>query len=171
MAPIPSFCLMKCGSRPLAVAVENVGQGLELDGLVSLSLCPPQIAGLCPYHSQVLPVATLEGERAAGLPGPPTAEPRGSLRERPCWRAIGAGNLGPRIDPGGTVIATARPSRHEPVKGSRRGRDGRADPPRGNRPCPARRRGDLAGLRDLVVNWYLQIRESAATANRDPAGV
>ena len=58
MAALPSFCLVRCDSRPLAVAVENVAQVLEIDALVKLSLCPPAIAGLCPYHRQVVPVAS-----------------------------------------------------------------------------------------------------------------
>ena len=119
MAAIPSFCLMQCDSRPLAVAVENVAQVLELDGLVSLSLCPPQIAGLCPYHRQVVPVAALDGDRAAELPRAQKGRAAGKpTRETVLVLQSEQGIWGLRIDPGGTVITAARPSRHEPVRGA-----------------------------------------------------
>ena len=59
MAADGSFCLFHCESLPFAVAVANVAEIAEVDALVCIGLCPPRIAGLCPYHRQVVPVVTL----------------------------------------------------------------------------------------------------------------
>ncbi len=164
MDTVPSFCLVRCESRPLAVAVENVAQVLELDKLVRISLCPPQIAGLCPYHRQVVPVAVFPRD-----PAPTMLEVQQS---RPSGKADGESVLilqtdqgvwGLKIDRGGTIITAARPSRHDPVK--------EAD---GSVTVGLIRHGGTdhalldasatwRGLRELVVNRYVQIRESAAT--------
>jgi len=173
MDTVPSFCLVRCESRPLAVAVENVAKVLELDSLVKISQCPPQIAGLCPYHRQVVPVATLPGSSS---PAMPDAQP-----SRPSVKAAGESVLilqtdqgvwGLRIDQGGTIITAARPSRHEPVEETDGSvtvgliRHGGTDHALLDASATWR------GLRNLVVNWYVQIRESAAAgATHDPGGI
>ena len=165
MATTPSFCLVRCESRPLAVAVENVAEVLELDTLVRISLCPPQIAGLCPYHRQVVPVAALPGGSSPLVPEALESRPSGKAgRESVVILQTDQGVWGLKIDRGGTIITAARPSRHDPIEGA----DGTVT-------VGVIRHGgtdhallDAAatwrGLRDLVVNWYVQIRESAATA-------
>lgn len=163
MATVPSFCLVRCESRPLAVAVENVAEVLELDSLVRISLCPSVIAGLCPYHRQVVPVAALPGDSSPWMPEAPESRPSGKAdRQSVLILQTEQGVWGLKIDQGGTIIAAASPSRHEPVKGD----DGTVT-------VGVVRHGgtdhallDAAatwrGLRDLVVNGYVQIRESAA---------
>src|SRR5208283_582771 len=76
MAADGSFCLFHCGSLPFAVAVANVAEIAEVDALVRIGLCPPRIAGLCPYHRQVVPVVTLGQDPSRSAT--PTAEQRNS---------------------------------------------------------------------------------------------
>jgi purine-binding chemotaxis protein CheW len=147
------------------VAIENVAQVLELDSLVRTALCPPGIVGLCPYHRQVVPVAALPGDQSAWKPD--ARENRASdksVGETVLIMQTEYGAWGLRIDRGGTVITAASPSRHEPVQ--------RAD---GTVTVGVVRHGgadhellDAAatwrGLRDMVGNWYVQIRETHAQA-------
>jgi purine-binding chemotaxis protein CheW len=50
----------------MAVAVESVAEVLETDSLVRLAWSPPQVAGMCSYHTDVIPVVVL-GPLARGL--------------------------------------------------------------------------------------------------------
>ena len=115
MAADGSFCLFHCESLPFAVAVANVAEIAEVDALVRIGLCPPRIAGLCPYHRQVVPVVTLGQDPSRTAP--PTAEQRNSgkaAREVVLIVQTGQGMWGILIDREGTSITTQRPSRHEP---------------------------------------------------------
>ena len=42
-----------------AAGLRDVAEILEVDALVRMSLCPPWIVGLCPYHREVVPVVSL----------------------------------------------------------------------------------------------------------------
>ena len=115
MAADGSFCLFHCESLPFAVAVANVAEIAEVDALVRIGLCPPRIAGLCPYHRQVVPVVTLGQDPSRTAP--PTAEQRISgkgARQVVLIVQTGQGMWGILIDREGTSITTQRPSRHEP---------------------------------------------------------
>jgi purine-binding chemotaxis protein CheW len=115
MAIEDSYCLFRCQSQPFAVDVGSVAEIAEVDALVRISLCPKRIAGLCPYHRQVVPVVAL---------GPDPAQPS-SAGEQPADRGKGSkylvlivqsaqGLWGILIDREGTTISLERPSRHEP---------------------------------------------------------
>jgi CheW-like domain len=164
MHTVPSFCLVRCDSRPLAVAVDNVAEVLELDSLVRISLCPPQIAGLCAYHRQVVPVAAPPGDPSTLMQESPETRPSGkACRESVLILQTDQGFWGLKIDPGGTTIVAARPSRHEPVEES----DGTVTVGLIRHGGTDHALLDAAatwrGLREIVVNWYVQIRESATT--------
>ncbi len=148
MVSAPSFCLFRCGTLALAVAVEDVAEIVETDSIVRISGCPPRIAGLCPYHRQVVPVVSLE-PRPAG--------------HRECGAVLilrtSHGPWGIRIDRDGTVISSARPSRHEPTEGG--GfvsigtiREGTADFALLDPGATWR------ALRDVIVNWYADTGEA-----------
>ena len=115
MAAEGSFCLFHCESLPFAVAVANVAEIAEVDALVRIGLCPPRIAGLCPYHRQVVPVVTLGQDPSRTAT--PTAEQRNSgkaAREVVLIVQTSQGIWGILIGREGTSITTQRPSRHEP---------------------------------------------------------
>jgi len=59
IAPKQWFCLFRGEAGPMAVAVEYVAAILETDTLVHLAWSPPQVAGLCSYHREVVPVVKL----------------------------------------------------------------------------------------------------------------
>ena len=162
MADLPSFCLVSCQTKPLAVAVENVAEVLELDSFVRISLCPPAIAGLCPYHGQVVPVAALSGDLA-----PPTEkvpQSRGSgkaVRESVLILQTEQGLWGLRVDRGGTIVIAARPSRHEPVMDA----DGSVTVGlirhAGSDHALLDAAATWRALREMVVHGYVKIRETA----------
>ncbi len=163
MAAEGSFCLFRCGSLPFAVAVAHVAEIAEVDALVRIGLCPPRIAGLCPYHRQVVPVVTLgqDPSRSAA----PAAEPRKSgkaAREVVLIVQTGQGIWGILIDREGTSITTQRPSRHEPKdEGDGVVTAGRIDH-EGVVHSLLDAEATWRGLRALVVNWYALFNESSA---------
>src|SRR5208282_2226127 len=115
MAAEGSFCLFHCESLPFAVAVTNVAEIAEVDALVRIGLCPPRIAGLCPYHRQVVPVVTLGQDPSPS--NTTNAEQRHSgkaAREVVLIVQTAQGMYGILIDREGTSITTQRPSRFEP---------------------------------------------------------
>src|SRR4051794_33237649 len=57
--PTRSWCFFKSDSRPFAISVEAVAEVVEADRLVRLSLCPPQILGLCNVRRDIVPVLAL----------------------------------------------------------------------------------------------------------------
>jgi purine-binding chemotaxis protein CheW len=57
--PLRSWCFFKSDSRPFAIGVEAVAEVVEADRLVRLSLCPPQILGLCNVRRDIVPVLSL----------------------------------------------------------------------------------------------------------------
>jgi len=163
MAAEGSFCLFHCESLPFAVAVANVAEIAEVDALVRIGLCPPRIAGLCPYHRQVVPVVTLgqDPSRTAR----PTAEQRNSgkaAREVVLIVQTSQGIWGILIGREGTSITTQRPSRHEPKDEG----DGVVTEGRINHQGVVYSLLDAEstwrGLRALVVNWYALFNESIA---------
>ena len=163
MAAAGSFCLFHCESLPFAVAVANVAEIAEVEALVRIGLCPPRIAGLFPYHRQVVPVVILgqDPSRAA----PPTAEQRNSskaARKVVLIVQTGQGLWGILIDREGTSITTQRPSRHEPKdEGDGVVTAGRIDH-RGVVHFLLDAESTWRGLRALVVNWYARCNESIA---------
>ncbi|QEH38259.1 hypothetical protein OJF2_68570 [Aquisphaera giovannonii] len=100
----PTYCLFRCDTRPLAMAVEHVAEIAEVGPLVRMSRCPRQVAGLFVYHQHVLPVLSLDGH-----PRAPDAVALVARTEAGLW-ALG-------IDRGGTQIVAARPARHDPARG------------------------------------------------------
>ena len=169
MAAEGSFCLFNCESLPFAVAVANVVEIAEVDALVRIGLCPPRIAGLCPYHRQVVPVVTLgqDPSRTAR----PTAEQRNSgkaAREVVLIVQTSQGIWGILIGREGTSITTQRPSRHEPKdEGDGVTTVGRIDH-QGVVYSLLDAESTWCGLRALVVNWYALFNES--TASPSPMG-
>jgi chemotaxis signal transduction protein len=53
------FCLFHGEAGPMAVTVDSVAEILRTDTLVRLAWSPPQVAGLCSYHRDVVPVVDL----------------------------------------------------------------------------------------------------------------
>ncbi len=75
-----SFCLFHSDAGPRAVSVEFVAAVLETESLVRLVWSPPQVAGLCPYHREVVPVMSMgptaigaEADRESGVDSRPEA--------------------------------------------------------------------------------------------------
>ena len=163
MAADGSFCLFHCESLPFAVAVANVAEIAEVDALVRIGLCPPRIAGLCPYHRQVVPVVTLGQDPSRTAP--PTAEQRISgkgAKEVVLIVQTGQGMWGILIDREGTSITTQRPSRHEPNdEGDGVVTEGRIDH-QGVVHSLLDAEATWRGLRALVVNWYALFNETIA---------
>jgi len=161
MAADGSFCLFHCGSLPFALPVANVAEIAEVDALVRISLCPPRIAGLYPYHRQVVPVVTLGQDPARGTT--PATEQRNSgkaAREVVLIVQTGQGMWGILIDRGGTSLSTQRPSRHEPKdEGDGVVTAGRIDH-QGVDHSLLDAEATWRGLRTLVVNWYALFNES-----------
>ena len=159
-----SFCLFHCESLPFAVAVANVAEIAEVDALVRIGLCPPRIAGLCPYHRQVVPVITLAQDPSRTAP--PTAEQRISgkgAKEVVLIVQTGQGMWGILIDREGTSITTQRPSRHEPNdEGDGVVIEGRIDH-QGVVHSLLDAESTWRGLRAMVVNWYALFNESSAS--------
>jgi chemotaxis signal transduction protein len=53
------FCLFRGDAGPMAVSVESVAEVLEIDTLVRMAWSPPNVAGMCSYHREVVPVVKL----------------------------------------------------------------------------------------------------------------
>jgi chemotaxis signal transduction protein len=170
MAPESSFCLFRCGSRALAVAVEDVAEIVETDALVRISSCPPRIAGLCPYHRQVVPVVSLEREVEHGARPLAARGRQEGRREAILILHAAQGPWGIRICRDGTTIRRARPDLHEP--GRERGAVVRVG---------SIREGETEfalidpgatwqALRELVVGWYARFGEAAPAARAGDPG-
>jgi hypothetical protein len=171
MVSDPSFCLFRCGSQPLAVAVDEVAEIVETEAIVRISACPPRITGLCPYHRQVVPVVTFDPDlgRAEGQPHPAghgrKAEPQAVLILRTAW-----GPWGIKINLDGTAITSARPAWHEPRGGGE-----------GFVSIGSIRQGETdhllldpgstwQAIRELILNWYARIGEAPFSSATLPAG-
>jgi len=166
MAADGSFCLFHCGSLPFALAVANVAEIAEVDALVRIGLCPPRIAGLYPYHRQVVPVVTLGQDPSRGAT--PAAEQRTSgkaAREVVLIVQTRQGIWGILIDRGGTSLSTQRPSPHEPKdEGDGVVIAGRIDH-QGVVHSLLDAEATWRGLRNMVVNWYAHSNESHAAVS------
>jgi chemotaxis signal transduction protein len=164
MAAEGSFCLFHCESLPFAVAVANVAEIAEVDALVRIGLCPPRIAGLCPYYRQVVPVVTLGQDPSRRAR--PTAEQRNSgkaAREVVLIVQTSQGIWGILIGREGTSITTQRPSRHEPKdEGDGVVTEGRIEH-QGVVYSLLDAESTWHRLRALVVNWYALFNESIAS--------
>jgi chemotaxis signal transduction protein len=95
------WCLFKSDSRPFAVGLDAVAEVVEADRLVRLSLCPPQVLGLCTVRRDIVPVLSLTPPAAGG-----EREPEGKtivliLRSD-------EGVWGIRADREGTAVADGR---------------------------------------------------------------
>lgn len=74
------FCFFQSAAGRLAVPLEFVAEVLETDTLVRLAWTPPQVAGLCLYHREVVTVVLL----SASSPGGGEASESGrDLRDEP----------------------------------------------------------------------------------------
>jgi purine-binding chemotaxis protein CheW len=114
MAEDISICLFRSGSLPLAVAVEEVAEIVEIDALVRISCCPPRIAGLCLYHRQVVPVVVFgHGHGLAGAAAPQKRNPSTGTGDAVLIMQTDQGLWGIKIDREGTVLTSERPARHE----------------------------------------------------------
>lgn len=160
-----SFCLFRCETLPLAVPVANVAEVVPIDAIVRIGLCPPWIAGLCPYHREVVPVVALDparqpAEAAQAEKRPPSKDTRDAVlileTEQGLW--------GLRIDRDRTAIALERPTWHEP----RQGEDGVVTAGLvhhcGIEHALLDTEATWRGLRESIVHWYARIDESAAAS-------
>lgn len=147
------------------MAVNDVAEIVEIEALVRMALCPPQVVGLCPYHREIVPVVVLTNGFSPTAAG--TVERRRSDRRARRVVLILRSNQdswGIEVDREGTSITTHRPSRHEP----KAGRDGvvtvgfihHSEKDHALIDAEATWRG----LRDAVVGWYARINESAHSA-------
>lgn len=59
IGPKQWFCLFRGDAGPMAISVESVAEVLETDTLIRLAWSPPQVVGMCSYHSEVVPVVKL----------------------------------------------------------------------------------------------------------------
>jgi purine-binding chemotaxis protein CheW len=115
MAEDIPICLFRSGSLPLAVAVEEVAEIVEIEALVRISCCPPRIAGLCLYHRQVVPAVVFgSGHGLAGAAAPQKRNASTGPGDAVLIMQTDQGLWGIKIDREGTVITTERPARHEP---------------------------------------------------------
>ncbi len=96
-----SWCFFKSNTRPFAIGVDAVAEVVEADRLVRLSLCPPQILGLCTVRRDIVPVLSLNVSPAVAVADAPDAENRAVVlivhSEQGAW--------GIRVDREGTVVA------------------------------------------------------------------
>lgn len=167
------LCLFRGDAGPMAVPAESVAEVLEIDRLVRLAWSPPQVAGLCPFHREVIPVVRLvasprsigvdpQGEpEESTLAGPPdTASPDAAHARSILLILKGArGAWGIRSDSGWTIMSRECPEYHPPrpdgdgpvLVGSvlRAGiRYGVLDP-----------EATWLGLRSAIGHWYGRIGE------------
>jgi chemotaxis signal transduction protein len=124
----PWFCLFRGDAGPMAVPAESVAEVLDVDRLVRLAWSPPQVAGLCPYHREVVPVVRLAppprrgGADPASRPDPAVgAEPPGEapdiddrVRRVILILKTGRGAWGIRSDAEGTIMSRGCPEHHPP---------------------------------------------------------
>jgi hypothetical protein len=115
MGQVCSFCLFRCEEEPLAVRVDDVAEVLEVDAFVRISLCPPLVVGLCPYHREVAPVVTLgnnpdHSRREDGRDGS-SGSPKTVLILQ-----TSQGVWGIWVRGGVTVVSGPRPVGHEPLR-------------------------------------------------------
>ena len=122
------FCLFHGDAGPMAVPADSVVEVLEVDRLVRMAWNPPQVAGLCPFHREVIPVVRLTsssygaGGDSPGNPDTPTvAEPvADTLRDEDHVRSIllilraGRGAWGVRSDSAWTIMSRECPEYHPP---------------------------------------------------------
>jgi chemotaxis signal transduction protein len=122
------FCLFRGDAGPMAVPAESVAEVLDVDRLVRLAWSPPQVAGLCPYHREVVPVVRLAPSPHRGRTNPASrpdpaagAEPSGEAQdvEDRARRVIlilrtGQGAWGIRSDAAWTIMSRECPEHHPP---------------------------------------------------------
>jgi chemotaxis signal transduction protein len=164
------FCLFHGDAGPMAVPADSVVEVLEIDRLVRMAWNPPQVAGLCPFHREVIPVVRLTsssygGGDSPGNPDTPTvAEPLAdTLRDEDHVRSIllilkaGRGAWGVRSDSAWTIISRECPEYHPPRP------DGDGPVLVGTIDRAGIRYGVLdteatwQGLRSAIGRWYGQI--------------
>jgi chemotaxis signal transduction protein len=168
------FCLFRGDAGPMAVPAESVAEVLEIDRLVRLAWSPPQVAGLCPFRREVIPVVRLtSSSRGAGgdSPGKPdattVADPLAEIRQdEDDIRSIvlilkaGRGAWGIQSDPAWTVMSRECPDSHPPRP------DGDGPVLVGTILREGIRYGVLDteatwhGLRSAIGRWYGRIGES-----------
>jgi chemotaxis signal transduction protein len=122
------FCLLRGDAGPMAVPAESVAEVLDIDRMVRLAWSPPQVAGLCPYRREVIPVVRLASSpRDAAMgspaePNPPTEiHPSGEGQDvddhaRCILLILKAGRVawGIRSDPVWTSMSRESPEYHPP---------------------------------------------------------
>ncbi len=164
MAVHGSYCLFRCESLPLAVAVANVAEIAEIDALVRISLCPPRIVGLCAYHRQVVPVVKLGKDPSPAAPS--AVEQPGQvqgLKEAVLIMQNPQGMWGILIDRQGSSLTSQQPLRHdrrEDIEGLVT--EGRIEH-QGVSHALLDAESTWRGLRGMVVNWYGLFNESFAS--------
>jgi chemotaxis signal transduction protein len=53
------FCLFHADAGPMAISVDHVAEVLETETLIRMAWSPPQVAGMCSYRHEVVPVVKL----------------------------------------------------------------------------------------------------------------
>jgi chemotaxis signal transduction protein len=122
------FCLFRGDAGTMAVPAESVAEVLELDRLVRLAWSPPQVAGLCPFRREVIPVVRLTspslgagGDSPGARKTPTVADPLAETRHDPDHaRSIllilkaARGAWGVRCDSAWTIMSRECPEYHPP---------------------------------------------------------
>ena len=164
MAADGSYCLFRCESLRLAVAVANVAEIAEINALVRLSLCPPRIAGLCAYHRQVVPVVKLGIVPSPAAPSTIEQPDHVScLKEAVLIVQTPQGMWGILIDRQGSSLTLQPPLRHdrrEDVEGLVT--EGRIEH-QGVNHALIDAEATWRACHGMVVNWYGLFNESVAS--------
>jgi chemotaxis signal transduction protein len=173
------FCLFHGDAGPMAVPAESVAEVLDTDRLVRLAWSPPQVAGLCPFHREVVPVVRLAASPRGGGTDP-SSEPDPSAGERHdvddqarCILLIlrtEHGAWGIRSDAAGTIMSRECPEYQPPQA------DGEGPVQVGTILREGTRYGVLdaeatwLGLRSAIGRWYGTIGEPEISLPIAPGG-
>jgi chemotaxis signal transduction protein len=176
------FCLFRGDAGPMAVPAESVAEVLDVDRLVRLAWSPPQVAGLCPFHREVIPVIRLAASThdtrvdSSGESDPPAGtHPSGERQDRDdrARRILlilkaDRGSWGIRSDSAWTIMSRECPEYHAPQS------EGDGPVLVGNILHAGTRYGVLDteatwhGLRSAIGRWYGLIGESAMAPSIAP---
>lgn len=161
MGDTASFCLFHSHSLPYAVAVESVAEIVEIESLVRMTLCPPQVVGLCPCRREVVPVVALgQDSSRVDVVSAEKWAPEQSTQQAVLMLRTDQGVWGIQIEREGTAITPEQPVMHEPQAGE----DGVVTigmlHHRETEHALLDAEKTWRGLRDVIARWYGGIIES-----------